>query len=146
MPVRKARNRGSASTIRPLSEIDARSERLPSSRVKLTVEESELLKDPDWIDEDEADLILAMRTDKETKLSDCAPGGALRLKRTGQCCGVGGGANGQSKGLAAPIRKLPSVFRGMLHVVDHQDLERHGPLFQPEAQLGQSVEQPVILP
>jgi len=36
----------------------------------LTAEERELLKDPDWIDEDEADLILAMRTDSQTSLSD----------------------------------------------------------------------------
>jgi len=71
MPVRKVRNRHSASALRPLSEIDARYERLPSSRVQLTAEERKLLKDPNWIDEDEADLVLAMRTDSQTGLSDC---------------------------------------------------------------------------
>ena len=65
MPVHKVRKHGNASALRPLSEIDARYERLPSTRVKLTAEERELLKDPDWIDEDEADLILALREEKE---------------------------------------------------------------------------------
>jgi hypothetical protein len=40
---------------RPLSECPFR----------LTAAEKKLLKDPDWIDEDEADLILAMREEKE---------------------------------------------------------------------------------
>ena len=71
MPIRKLTQRSNASAPRPLSELDARYERLPSSRVKLTVEERKLLKDPDWIDEDEADLILALREEKEYKLSDC---------------------------------------------------------------------------
>ena len=71
MPIRKLAQRGSASAPRTLSEIDPRYERLRSSRVKLTAEERKLLKDPGWIDEDEADLILARREEKEYKLSDC---------------------------------------------------------------------------
>ena len=72
MPIRKLTRRSNASALRPLSEIDARYERLPSSRVKLTADEQRLLKDPDWIDEDEADLILALREEKGYKLSDCS--------------------------------------------------------------------------
>jgi hypothetical protein len=36
-----------------------------SSGFKLTAAERKLLKDPDWIDEEEADLIFAMREEKE---------------------------------------------------------------------------------
>ena len=83
MPVRKMRNRRSASALRPLGEFDARYERLPSSRVKLTGEERALLKDPDWIDEDEADLILAMRTDRQTSPSDCISRREHRVRTLG---------------------------------------------------------------
>jgi len=38
--------------------------RRPSSELRLSAAELELLKDPDWIDEDEADLILAIRDEK----------------------------------------------------------------------------------
>ncbi len=58
------------SGFRPLAEIDARFERLPSFRVVLTPQERELLKDPEWIDEDEADLILALRDEKNSKPND----------------------------------------------------------------------------
>ena len=68
--VHKPINGCNATDPRPLSEIDARYERLPSSRVKLTAAERKLLKDPDWIDEDEADLILALRDEKEFKPTD----------------------------------------------------------------------------
>ena len=71
MPVHKPIKGRNATDLRPLSEIDARCERLPSSRVKLTAEERKLLKDPDWIDEDEADLVLTLREEKEYKPSDC---------------------------------------------------------------------------
>ena len=71
MPIRKLTQRHNASAPRPLGEIDSRYERLPSSRVKLTAAERKLLKDPDWIDEDEADLILALREEKEYKLGGC---------------------------------------------------------------------------
>jgi hypothetical protein len=37
----------------------------PSSQFKLTAKERALLKDPDWMTEDEADLILAMRSEAE---------------------------------------------------------------------------------
>lgn len=71
MPVHKPIKGRNATDLRPPSEIDARFERLPSSRVKLTAAERKLLKDPDWIDQDEADLILALREEKEYKPSDC---------------------------------------------------------------------------
>ena len=70
MPVRKPMKRPSASDLRSLGEIDSRYERLPSSRVQLTAAERKLLKDPDWIDEDEADLILAMREEKKSSPND----------------------------------------------------------------------------
>ena len=63
MPSRKL-DESHNSDFRPLSEIDARYERLPSFRGALTPQERELLKDPEWIDEDEADLILALRDAK----------------------------------------------------------------------------------
>ena len=47
--------------MRPFAEIDATRERLPTSAVELTREEKKLLKEPDWMDEDEADAILALR-------------------------------------------------------------------------------------
>ncbi len=53
---------------RPLTAIDARQERLSSWGVSLSGRERKLLKDPDWIDGDEADLILAMRAEKEEGL------------------------------------------------------------------------------
>ena len=39
----------------------------------LTEAEKRFLEDPDWIDEEEADLILAMREEQEHDLSDCIP-------------------------------------------------------------------------
>jgi len=70
LPMRKLNRRRDASPLRPLGKIDARYERLPSVRVTLTQEERGLLKDPDWIDEDEADLILALRDEKNSKPGD----------------------------------------------------------------------------
>jgi hypothetical protein len=55
---RKPRN---GSLLRPLAEIDSERERLPVDRVELSAEERTLLKDPEWIDEDEADAILIER-------------------------------------------------------------------------------------
>jgi hypothetical protein len=46
---------------RPLDQIDSERERLPAHRANLSAKERALLKDPDWIDEDEADAILAER-------------------------------------------------------------------------------------
>lgn len=40
-------------------------ERRPSSEFKLTAKERALLKDPEWMTEDEADLIIAMRRQAE---------------------------------------------------------------------------------
>jgi len=40
---------------------------------ELTEAEKKLLKDADWIDEEEADLILAMREERECDLGDCTP-------------------------------------------------------------------------
>ena len=48
-----------------LAEIDATRERIPSSVVALTAAECQCLKDPDWIDEDEADVIVSMRREQE---------------------------------------------------------------------------------
>lgn len=70
MPIRKLSRHPDHSNLRPLGEIDARQERLPASRVTLTPEEQSLLKDPDWIDEDEADLIQALRDERHCKPSD----------------------------------------------------------------------------
>jgi len=39
--------------------------RRPSSEFPLSASERELLKDQDWIDEEEADLILALREEQE---------------------------------------------------------------------------------
>ena len=50
-----------------LADLDATKCDLPSSAVKLTAAEKKLLKDPDWIDEDEADTILALRELKKDK-------------------------------------------------------------------------------
>ena len=56
--------------IKSLGEIDSERERLPSSVVELTAAERKLLADPDWIDEDEADTILALRIQKKHKPGD----------------------------------------------------------------------------
>jgi hypothetical protein len=53
--------RGNASKTPPLSQIDSERERLPAIRANLSSKERSLLQDPDWIDEDEADAILAER-------------------------------------------------------------------------------------
>lgn len=58
MPVRKnveRPNRDPALSRRPVSECP----------FELTADEKKLLKDPSWIDEEEADLILALREEKE---------------------------------------------------------------------------------
>ena len=62
---RPAGKNGSPTRAKPFADIDSERYRLPSSEVKLTAEERELLKDPDWIDEDEADIIVCMRREKE---------------------------------------------------------------------------------
>jgi len=43
----------------------ARVEARPSSEFNLTANERALLKDPDWMTEDEADLIIALRREAE---------------------------------------------------------------------------------
>jgi hypothetical protein len=47
-----------------LEHVDSTRERISSAAVKLTDEERELLSDPDWIDEDEADRIMALRVER----------------------------------------------------------------------------------
>jgi hypothetical protein len=47
-----------------LGKIDSTSRRAASSAVKLSAEERKLLSDPDWMDEDEADLIMARRVER----------------------------------------------------------------------------------
>jgi hypothetical protein len=59
--------RRNPSPAKALAEIDATKERLPSSIVELTPQERKLLKDPDWIDEDEADTIIAMRIERRQR-------------------------------------------------------------------------------
>ena len=52
---------------RPLDQIDSERERLPAYRANLSAKERSLLKDPDWIDEDEADVIICMRRESQEK-------------------------------------------------------------------------------
>ena len=52
---------GGASRMPALSQIDIERERLHVDRANLSSKERALLKDPGWIDEDEADAILAER-------------------------------------------------------------------------------------
>jgi hypothetical protein len=47
-----------------LGKIDSTRRRTPSAAVKLSAEERKLLSDPDWMDEDEADLIMARRVER----------------------------------------------------------------------------------
>jgi hypothetical protein len=53
--------------LRPLDQIDSERERLPAYRANLSAKERSLLKDPDWIDEDEADVIICMRRESQEK-------------------------------------------------------------------------------
>lgn len=62
--IQKARSKGvRGATSRAASRFEKH--RLPSRLVDLTPAERRLLKDPDWIDEDESDLLLAMRRETE---------------------------------------------------------------------------------
>jgi len=56
MPVRKSVERPKSGPVLA---------RRPSSEFPLSAAEKKLLKDRDWIDEEEADLILAIREEKE---------------------------------------------------------------------------------
>lgn len=47
-----------------LEHVDSTRERISSAAVKLTDEERALLSDPDWMDEDEADRIMALRVER----------------------------------------------------------------------------------
>jgi hypothetical protein len=59
------RNRKHRRNLSPAAEIDSERERLPVSQSNLTPEERAFLKDPNWIDEDEADVIICRRLEKE---------------------------------------------------------------------------------
>jgi hypothetical protein len=59
------RRRGNISPSKSLAEIDSERHRLPASEANLTAEERASLKDPNWIDEDEADAIICRRREKE---------------------------------------------------------------------------------
>ena len=62
--MRKTRSNGTrVNTSKAISPFSKR--RLPSNLVDLTPAERRLLKDPDWIDEDESDLLLALRREAE---------------------------------------------------------------------------------
>jgi hypothetical protein len=47
-----------------LSDLDSERERAAADELALTNEERALLSDPEWIDEDEADAIIAMRIEQ----------------------------------------------------------------------------------
>ena len=48
-----------------LKDIDSTRKRIRASAVKLSAEERKLLSDPDWLDGDEADLIAALRVERD---------------------------------------------------------------------------------
>ena len=48
-----------------LSGLDSENGRVATHELELSDEERALLKDPEWMDEDEADAIMAMRIEKE---------------------------------------------------------------------------------
>jgi hypothetical protein len=47
-----------------LKDVDSTSKRIPAAVVKLSADERKLLSDPDWVDEDEVDLIAALRVER----------------------------------------------------------------------------------
>jgi hypothetical protein len=55
---------GSRDNPAQVEHVDSTRERISSAAVKLTDEERELLSDPDWMDEDEADRIMALRVER----------------------------------------------------------------------------------
>ena len=57
--------RGGTSRVSSGFDADSRKRRLPSHHLDLTPAERRILKDQDWIDEDESDLLLAMRREAE---------------------------------------------------------------------------------
>ena len=66
--IRKARSngaRGNASKATSPQGAGSGKHRLPSHLVDLTPAERRFLKDPNWIDEDESDLLLAIRREAE---------------------------------------------------------------------------------
>jgi len=62
--MRKTKSNG-ARRNSPKATLPFNRRRLPSDLVALTPGERRLLKDPDWIGEDESDLLLAMRREAE---------------------------------------------------------------------------------
>lgn len=82
MPIRKPSSRRTASVpaivpgmtreeylsargVSSLAEINSDPERLPSSILDLTPAERRILKDPDWVDAEESDIILAKRIERK---------------------------------------------------------------------------------
>lgn len=65
--------------------LDSERERLSTLGLELTDEERALLSDPEWMDEDEADFITAMRIGKEEE------GRAIPLRQWMSERGLGGG-------------------------------------------------------
>jgi hypothetical protein len=47
------------------ADLDSEKHRFPVDQSNLTAEERKLLADPDWIDEDEADIIICKRREAE---------------------------------------------------------------------------------
>jgi hypothetical protein len=56
---------GNGSRCADLAGLDSEHNRAATHELELTEEERALLKDPEWMDEDEADAIMAMRIEKE---------------------------------------------------------------------------------
>jgi hypothetical protein len=48
-----------------LAGLDSENNRVATHELELSEEERALLRDPDWMDKDEADAIMAMRIEKE---------------------------------------------------------------------------------
>ena len=66
---------GNASGGADLSGLDIERDRVATRDLELTEAERALLRDPEWIDEDEADAIMAMRIEKEEA------GGAIPIRQ-----------------------------------------------------------------
>jgi hypothetical protein len=58
-----------------LASLDSEHNRVAAHELELSEEERALLKDPEWIDEDEADAIMAMRIEKDEA------GGAIPIRQ-----------------------------------------------------------------
>jgi hypothetical protein len=60
-----AMDRGIVSGCADLAGLDSEHNRVATRELELTEEERALLKDPEWMDEDEADAIMAVRIEEQ---------------------------------------------------------------------------------